>query len=334
LKKLKQNKYMDEHYGPSQIQNEFKAVDPKHAAERSNHLAKRAVQRAMHDLELVEAGAEFDERGHLHPTSEQKSVLYSNEEQARHSNAQDKEDVISPEQFSMTPERLKEIAYNSFYAAMPYANGMKDLAYSPLGEKNVRQLGMILDGLKQWSPMEDVGVTFVQEGVPEVVTVAKAEDFDFSKGAGFSKTRDPEIRRSLAGSSWQIGEQKGEKIYVLQYATATENPDGNQKYPYKDRGDTGRNTEFSYAMLLPESQAREVEAAMKIDPSLARQLGDLLVFNTKTVGNNSDRIRSLWQDPKFKPPYDKWRQINGGVDRMAFRTASNQTAEQAQIVEF
>jgi hypothetical protein len=324
---------MDEHYGATQIQNEFKAVDPRHAAERSHHLAKRAVQRALHDMELVEDGAEFDEYGHLHATPEQKNALYS-EEQAKYPKAEDKEDVVNPEQLSMTPERLKEIADNSLYAAMPYANSMLDLAYSPSGESNVRQLEPIFHGLKQWSPMEDVGTTFVQEGAPEVVTIAKAEDFDFSKGMGFSKAHDPEIRRTLAGSSWQIGEQRGEKYYVLQYATTTEDSDGRQKYPYKDRGDTGRNTEFSYAMLLPESQARELEAAMKIDPSLARQLGDILVFNTKTVGANSDRIRSLWQDPKFKPPYDKWRQINGGVNRMAFRTASNQTAEQAQIVEF
>jgi hypothetical protein len=305
--------------------------------------------REMHDAGLELGGAKEDNLGRLVLTAVQlenvsqkyndglpvvqhlgpiKQMDPTSERQPQHVN----EELENHE--NMTPERLEEIAMSSFYAAMPYAIGNKDLAYSPLGERNVREeLRDIFDGLKQRLPLKKTGKDFVEAGVAEVVTLAKPEDFDFSKGSGAANARDHQIREFLTNTPWQIGEHAGEEIYVLQYAITRKDAEGKIKYEYKDQG-AERDSDFNYTMLLPESQAKELAAAMQADPNLARKLGDVLVFNENAVGTYADKVRARWHDPQYKPPYEVWREVNGGVSRMAFRTASDQSVEQATVVKF
>jgi hypothetical protein len=343
---------MDERDGPQQIRDEFRAVDPKHAAQRSHHLAQRSIQRALHDLKLVEKGAEFDERGILRPTQEQKEALFK-KAGLQHS-ASDVEAIETPEQSEISPERLNEIIDSSIYMANPYITGQENVYHNGLnGDKNAT----IFDQLRYHFPSERIEKPFTDANVSELVTVAEGSQFEAKNG------------QRLGRAEWPGGLHKGEPLYAVQYMTLTANtepvPDDSaprgvrhkQKYEYLENQQghldklsdqelaakglsrdkleqmkqNNRLSEFSYTLLLPETLAKELGQAMIANPQLARELGDKLVHKPDAhLYSNYDL--SKWE--MWKPPYEKWKQTNGGVNRIAFRTTSDQSVDQSKIVEF
>jgi hypothetical protein len=343
---------MDEKYGPTQIKNEFRAVDPSHAAERSRHLARRALQRATHDIALVEGGAIFDQHGILHPTKEQIESLYKQYEAPEKENA--KAQPASTETDSITSERLKEIVNSSIYLANPYIKGQENIKFNGLNGDN--RAG-ILESLKHSFPSKEIEKPFTDVGISELVTVAEISQFEFRDSARADSMK------------WPSGPHKDEPIYAVQYMTLTANaepvPDETaprgmrhkQKFEYLENRQghldklsdeelavkgldrekltqmkqNNRLSEFNYTLLLPQTVAKELNKAMRARPQLARELGDILVLNPDAE-QGWIAILDAWED--WKPPYEKWREVNDGVNRMAFRTASDQSVDQSTIVEF
>jgi hypothetical protein len=221
-----------------------------------------------------------------------------------------------------TAKSLKEIIQDSMYVANPYIMGAGEVTYNKFGN-NDPEIEKTLGHLQKITAMNRDGL--VERGASEVVTVMPYNQYGVYGGGTIISL---EHQRAV----WPSGDNKGEPAYILKYDTLTGARKDGAKYVYEDH--VGRPNNFNYAIALPESAAKELEAAMKADPNIARQLGDELVQNTEARETHSGfgSSPSMWD--QHKPQYDMWNEANGGVDRMAFANQYDQPAEQAEIIEY
>ena len=113
-----------------------------------------------------------------------------------------------------------------------------------------------------------------------------------------------------------------EKLCLLRYDTVTRT--ASHRYDYEDgRGRTGN--QFNYALILKEEEAVELLEEIKNNPQIAREIGELLM--QERVG-----VPEAWDT--FRPPYDDWKAVNGGINRIALRTGYNAGQDEYEILEF
>jgi hypothetical protein len=224
----------------------------------------------------------------------------------------------------ISSERLTQIAHNSIYNVhtqidAPKTVGQESVFYAPGGAHNTdRGIENLVKNNLNGSSMNEWSGKFSSQGVAEAVTVAKLEDMtdhylDLAKYAGMQMDEEP--------------------VYAVQYATLS-NGDASDRYRYEDRG--GRPNAFEgFVMLLPESAAKELEVGLKESPVKARELFGILAENPEAdISGGSYKKGLLQEHGVMRAPFGQWRQQDGGVSRMAFRTASNQGPSQAEIIEF
>ncbi len=98
------------------------------------------------------------------------------------------------------------------------------------------------------------------------------------------------------------------------------------KYPQPmARGGAGTGNSMLTCLFMPKSAAVELVNAMQTDPAIIREAVDVAMRQEVEASTTWDQM---------KPPYDKWREINGGVDRIALRNSFEADTNQAQILEF
>jgi hypothetical protein len=264
-----------------------------------------------HMGKLSISGAQFDELSAQAPSQPLSEGAHNEHQSAAHEQAE-----------AMSAERLKEIIQDSMYVANPYIMGAGEVTYNKFGN-NDPEIEKTLGHLQKITAMNRDGL--VERGASEVVTVMPYNQYGVYGGGTIISL---EHQRAV----WPSGDNKGEPAYILKYDTLTGARKDGAKYVYEDH--VGRPNNFNYAIALPESAAKELEAAMKADPNIARQLGDELVQNTEARETHSGfgSSPSMWD--QHKPQYDMWNEANGGVDRMAFANQYDQPAEQAEIIEY
>jgi hypothetical protein len=280
-----------------------------------------------HSQKLIKEGAVIDHMGKLsitgtqydelsaqapsHPLSE---VAHSETQQGAHEQVE-----------AMSAERLKEIMQDSMYAARPYIQGAREVTYSVFGSADPRESRYIPQLLNvasnNWGGQ-------VKPDVSEQVTVMPYTHYSMQSGLD-RKLYSLENQKIL----WPSREGgPREAVYIINYNTLAGASKDGAKYVYDDH--VGRPNSYSYAIALPESAAKELEAAMKADPNLARQLGDELIYNDEAYEATNPYGNSKHGWDKYRPPYDSWREANGGVDRMAFFDQFEQAPETAEVVEY
>ncbi|HSW36944.1 MAG TPA: hypothetical protein VLG37_01085 [Candidatus Saccharimonadales bacterium] len=252
-------------------------------------------------------------------------------------------DETKVESKTLSAEQLRDILTASRFVAVAPFEQLTSTLHSP-NKVHATDQGstlryVVLGGLKRFAIPELVrnGREFIEGGVSEVLTLAEPEDFFVYEGYNLKET--------LEGATLN-----GEKVMLLNYVTMTrsdtpprqgpsyEKPnqggDSVRQWGYEYPNEDGRaGNYFGYTILLPESKARKLWGALHADPTLVREMGDVIMSGLEgsTIeGTQYDAER--WQ--QNRPPYGKWRQANGGINRIAFRTASNQTAQESEIVEF
>jgi hypothetical protein len=131
---------------------------------------------------------------------------------------------------------------------------------------------------------------------------------------------------------WATKDSIPDDVYVIQYTTLTR---GNHKYPYAPYGDSRGGQYLAYNLLLKEQDALGVWEALKKQPELLRELADMMATSPQTLTNDGQKtLMSEEQWANVRPPYDEWRNINGDVSRIAFRTSPNHGPTQSYIAEF
>ncbi|HEX4774659.1 MAG TPA: hypothetical protein VH234_04025 [Candidatus Saccharimonadales bacterium] len=145
---------------------------------------------------------------------------------------------------------------------------------------------------------------FTDKSIPELVTASKSN-------IKFEKVD----RQSPKGQ---------ENLVMIQYEVLTRGYQN--QYGVAARGRISSNITRLH-LFLPESEAVEALQTIKGNPQVVRELADVFMGETLGAGESWEQAR---------PSYDKLREINGGVNRMAFYEGNPLKAslENSQIVEF
>jgi hypothetical protein len=249
-----------------------------------------------------------------------------------------REDGLSPASATseklMTKERLSEIIERSIYSVCSRkvsgsGMGQERTSYSFAGPTD-RQSPKIVDELVNYEnrPSKEFTV-FEGKNISEVMTIVKPADFDPTRG----KKRDVPQTKYEALARLSAAQLSGEPAWVVNYAIAS-----GDKYKYLEdptSPDTSRKAGLDCVAVMRESDARELMSAVQQDPTLGRQLADVMIMNPDAL-NDATRAGyapTLHWDA-YRPPYEQWREQNGGFERLALRTASSQGPDEAQILEF
>lgn len=155
---------------------------------------------------------------------------------------------------------------------------------------------------------EKLAGEFLDQGILEKVAI------EASKGIPFSRVKP--------GS-----EHGDESIVMLAYSTL--NRGGNymknrgRHYNYTNSMGGAGNV-FQYNLFLPQSVADDILARARTEPRIMRQLGDEIMMR--------EYSQDEWN--KVRPPFDNWREINDGVERLAIVEGLDGRPEEAKVIEF
>jgi len=94
--------------------------------------------------------------------------------------------------------------------------------------------------------------------------------------------------------------------------------------PYKHNDKVTGNS-LSVGMVLPESRVQEFEQVVHENPSIMRELAEVVMTERINAGESWEAAR---------PPYEEWKQFNGGVNRIALRHSVIETPEQSQVLTY
>jgi hypothetical protein len=95
-----------------------------------------------------------------------------------------------------------------------------------------------------------------------------------------------------------------------------------QQFTYVDRINRPGNI-FRYKLWLPKSMGDQFLDMAQKDPTVLQETGDILMYEALEAGQE-------WTDRR--PPYDDWKQANGGIVKTAFRQYFEQSPQESQIV--
>lgn len=150
---------------------------------------------------------------------------------------------------------------------------------------------------------------FAEAGVPEVVT--------------FQKYPDDKYRDVVPGTT-----HPDEAVVRFAYETVTRSRQGAYQGKLNDYSNAygGRSGNYIfYSVFLPESQADELRQAITDNPELTQEITTAMM--TEYFGATAEE----WQ--KMGPDYAKWRELDGGVSRVAIRDRFDQSLQDSTIIQ-
>lgn len=153
---------------------------------------------------------------------------------------------------------------------------------------------------------------FAEAGVPEVVT--------------FQKFPDDKYRDVVPGTA-----HPDEAVVRFAYETVTRSRQGVYQGKLRGYSDSygdagGRSGNYIlYSVFLPESQADKLRQAITENPALTQEITTAMM--TEYFGATAEE----WQ--KMGPNYDKWRELDGGVSRVAIRDRFDQSLQDSTIIQ-
>jgi hypothetical protein len=300
-------------------------------------LAQRAhlKTRALADADLItNYGGEYDEHGHLGPDPTRQEELQASQVPQQALVAEVGSQAVTAaaerpvDEEGMSHEELEAFVRNHVYGVgMEGRRGYTQMVHKRRVEYDDRKVLYDLANFETSMPREEERQEegrFNGLGVAEVVSLIPAETFfNNPKVAGFS---------------------------VLEYKTLVK---GQDKYIYDPQTHLTRREQrsrkprggqyFGYRVVAKTDEVQEIWQTLRQDPQVVRNLADMMVMDPELIEGNasykplSDANRRHFQEKwqrQVRPPYDDWKEVNGGVNRVAFRSSPDQTPEQCEIVEF
>jgi hypothetical protein len=160
---------------------------------------------------------------------------------------------------------------------------------------------------------------------------------------------------SLIPAETFFGDPNAAGFSIIEYKTLVK---GQDKYIYdpqtlparraqrRAQGDSRKprgGQYFGFRIAAESDEAQKVWETLQQEPQLVRELADMMVMDPELqdisqLGQglsdaNRGNFQQKWQE-QVRPPYDEWKEANGGVNRMAFRASPDQAPEQCEIAEF
>jgi hypothetical protein len=152
---------------------------------------------------------------------------------------------------------------------------------------------------------KSIQALFAKRGVPELLTITSLRDRVFEAVKPESSAKD-------------------EEAVMIQYETVYESP-YNRAFGKEGAGRAVTSNLIRMQLFLPKSQAEEALAMITDNPRLVRELADVLMV--ETIG-----ARESWD--KAQPNYEKFKDLNGSVDRIAIRESLMAKPDDSEIVQF
>lgn len=92
---------------------------------------------------------------------------------------------------------------------------------------------------------------------------------------------------------------------------------------------------LTVSMMLPQSLARQVEAAGKKDPELIRTIAE--TATVRAIGVSEELYRNGSEETRGNPmraPHEAWRSASGGKSKMYFQPSNTRQFDQSGVVTF
>lgn len=238
---------------------------------------------------------------------------------------------------ALSEERLREIVRNSAVSAYGWFTG-REIPRARLGD-GYSQFGSVAsepavmgEARRAQSDHEILGA-FLIAGVTEVVTprrlaphllMRQAKPTTYKPGEPITAI-DYEV--TTAGNDsravMMLRQTDPEKYNALRYEYAANSA---FERPRDTAGVPSTNI-FIMTLFLPESDAAELLAAVETDPQIMRDSVDIAMRQEIEAG-------TTWDVDGARIPFERWRELNGGVSRMALRDDPRKGPTQSTILEF
>lgn len=205
----------------------------------------------------------------------------------------------------ITAEELRELIKDSRVVGILSLNARsipdcnRDNSFGITTFGNIQNDTRVFRELSNFQTSEDIKQYFDTQGLTELLTVTTSK-------RPFS-TLSPHSERS------------DEPVTILTYETIT---GGYFKHKYTDMYDRIGNF-LRFNIILPSSIANELLQYIEAQPDVIRKAVDMLMIEQVGAGEG-------WIERK--PPYERWRAIDGGASHMAIRIGIHQPVEEAKIV--
>ncbi len=246
-----------------------------------------------------------------------------------------------------SPERIKEFVEKHSVGAVISTSMFEHRLRTPGNAHRADQAKHFIDLFRQFLSQDlagSLGVVddeeaqvFSREGISELVTIVPIAALAAQHKEGYI------LRSGLADRL------QGQSVFL--YKTMTR---GSSSYEEAQREQYGRSGRFtSFAMLINSDEVAELTDQIQHRPEMVRDIMDTVAADPHLDSNdghqNRDgntntgrKIADYWsgENPNTKksitsrPPYDRWKEINGGVNRIALRTDVTTGPEEAIVLEF
>lgn len=314
---------MSEHQSPNPDQlegNRDRAVDMAYAkkpywelmAEAKNLQADDAVE-LLDQLEnqpMEQAGELYDQQNPVTPEAEQSGDFLSSPEAIR--------EFVDKNSVSVT------VAARDFETRLHMNNGAHR-------KPRLKEVGDLMKQfLRDEAPVLNGGDLGKYESInaSEVITIAPLHElYDPNSMSGLNSKPGTKTRNEFA--------RRATTLYFMSYQTNGRGSNTQYEFLTPD-GRPGAMA--NYFMIMNAADGEQLQAAIQEKPQLAR---DLLatIMETQDLDKKGDNMKRVASEPVpddawAHPPYEAWKEQNGGVNRIALRTSVDTPPEQCEIIEF
>lgn len=239
---------------------------------------------------------------------------------------------------SISAERIGEILHNSGILVYGWFDGssipeQKREAYGGQFMRLFNQPELHMTAMSKVSPNEDLG-RFLIHRITEVVTIRDLyKDVTMKQANPYTYKPDEPVmivdyELSLIGKDSRALDTLKKEDYMQlknEYQGATSTPKGVKGLPANDN--------LKVRIYMATSDAGEFVNAVRQNPQTVRDAVDIAMRQEIEADKN-------WDELGGRPPYEKWKELNGGINRIALRYESPEKddhrkgPEESEILEF
>jgi len=245
---------------------------------------------------------------------EERAVKVGDEKQRELAQTTDNKEKDVP-----SPETEKE-----FLKEMLKSSGIVAHTWVPSGELDVRHHGDGIGDRNLFANYTNRVSVELAEKTMRTRTDVEVKSKLRAKGVAEIFTFTSLLKSSLAQLVPGHGSEPG-PLTIVTYETTI--GDIYNKGPRYTQGNSyAPGVKTSYHLFMSPTNAADLETAVRETPRLVHELTDTLMQDTFGI------TPKTWKE--LGPQYEAWKDLNGGVNRIAVRNGIGDTANKADILEF
>jgi hypothetical protein len=236
---------------------------------------------------------------------------------------------------NISPERLSEILRNSAVSAYGWfsSRGVPDDKYEGISRFSSAASEPVVMGeaARSFTKRELLG-EFLHQRITEVVTVRSPKRVIPVRRAKPTSYKPDE---NLAAIDYEVSTD-GKDSVIIKNQLRQKDPATYRALSYSYFANSPKSGKplqvpkadiFRMSIFLPESDAQELVQAIQGDTQTIRDTVDLAM-------RQEIEASEMWDEDGVRPPYEDWKELNGGVNRIALRDDMKKGPEQREILEF